>query len=75
MEKVCIYNVVRAKASCVPQQKACAMTKALKKARATPNEHYMKVKGVVQDKCWEMLRDLHFLSFHYIQVQLWVRLS
>jgi hypothetical protein len=38
------------------------VTKALEKARATPNEHYMKVKGVVQDECREMLRDLQTLN-------------
>jgi hypothetical protein len=61
-EKARIYNAARANASRVPQQKARAVTKALEKACAAPNERYMKVKGVVQDECREMLRDLQTLN-------------
>jgi hypothetical protein len=38
------------------------VTKALEKSCAAPNERYMKVKGVVQDECREMLRDLQTLN-------------
>ena len=46
----------------VPLQKARTVTKALEKAQAVPNERQMKKKGVVQDECREMLRDLQTLN-------------
>jgi hypothetical protein len=62
-EKARIYNAARAMAGRVPQQKARAVTKALEKAQAVvPNERHMKKKGIVQDECWEMLRDLQTLN-------------
>ena len=47
-EKAHIYNVACANASCVPQQKAHAVTKALQKACTAPNEHYMKVRALCE---------------------------
>jgi hypothetical protein len=38
------------------------VTKALENARAIPDQRYMKTKGVVQDECREMLRDLQTLN-------------
>jgi hypothetical protein len=61
-EKAHIYNVAHTMASRVPQQKVHAVTKALKKAQAVPNERHMKKKGIVQDECQEMLRDLQTLN-------------
>jgi hypothetical protein len=61
-EKAQIYNAARAKAARVPKQKQHAVAKALEKAKAIPKERYMKKKGVVQEECRGMLRDLQTLN-------------
>jgi hypothetical protein len=39
-----------------------AVSKALAKAKAIPNERHLKDKGIVQEECREMIRDLQTLN-------------
>jgi hypothetical protein len=61
-EKAQIYNVSHARAARVPQQKQRAVSKALEKAKAVPNERHLKHKGIVQEESREMIRDLQTLN-------------
>ena len=51
-EKAQIYNAARARlgAARVPQQKQRAVSKALEKAKAIPNERPLKHKGIVKEE-------------------------
>ncbi|KAF8235594.1 hypothetical protein L208DRAFT_1392217 [Tricholoma matsutake] len=57
-EKAQIYNASRARATRVPQQKQCAVSKVLKKGKSIPNERHLKHRGIVQEEYREMIRDL-----------------
>ena len=61
-EKAQIYHASRARAARVPQQKHRAVSKALEKVKAIPNERHLNHKGIVQEECREMIRDLQTLN-------------
>ncbi|KAF8220367.1 hypothetical protein L208DRAFT_1416848, partial [Tricholoma matsutake] len=57
-EKAQIYNASCARAARVPQQKQREVSKALEIVKSIPYERHLKHRGIVQEECREMIRDL-----------------